>query len=512
MALMLVICAAPISTGAEFYVSQNGKQKGTGTKEDPFDIVTALSGRKSVQPGDIVWLRGGIYTLPADPRTEKFTIECRLKGTPEKPIIVRQMPGERATIDGALTLAGSDTWYWGIEVRGTRDTPRVEGNDCVTVVGPRTKMINLIIHRGTMESGFWSPAVDAEQYSNLFFDFGYSAEDRGHGHACYTQNETGTKRILDNIMFAGHGWNQHNYTEQGQITGYHIEGNIIFSAGMASSPDDPPKDNLLICGYQPADRYTIANNIAYHSHTGGWRYNVRLGTYMKRPETNGATMVKNNYLMGYNGLALLRWLKIEATGNEIWAPMILLHLEKGEGTQDQDWIIDRNIYHLQPDEQKPNGKTLAEHRKITGFDRNSKLVSTTDGRPTGTRVFVRANRYESGRAHVAVFNWDGNASIEVDLKNSGLKRGQKFQIRNVLNLYNQPIVESTYNEKPIAIPMMKSAIAPDFDAFLVIPEESFTSFVAHADEPQMDWTKLDWKNGSAGAGKGLHWMKEKKKN
>ena len=186
--------------------------------------------------------------------------------------------------------------------------------------------------------------------------------------------------------------------------------------------------------------------------------------------------------MGYNGLALLRWLKIEATENEIWAPMTLLHLEKGEGTQDQNWIIDRNIYHLQPDEQKLNGTTLEEHRKITGFDRSSKLVSTTDGRPIGTRVFVRANRYESGRAHVAVFNWDDNVSVEVDLKNSGLKLGQEFQIRNVLNLYNQPVVESTYNEKPIAIPMMKSDIAPDFDAFLVIPEESFTSFVARVDE------------------------------
>ena len=218
----------------------------------------------------------------------------------------------------------------------------------MTVVGPRTKMINLVIHRGSMESGFWSPAVDAEQYGNLFFDFGCLAKDRSHGHACYTQNETGTKRILDNIMFAGHGWNQHNYTGQGQIIGYHIEGNILFSAGMASSPDDPPKDNLLICGYQ-ADRYTIANNIVYHPR-GGWCYNVRLGTYMKRPETNGAAIVKNNYLMGYNGLALLRWLEIEATENEIWAPMTLLHLEKGEGTQDQDWIIDRNIYHLQPDE------------------------------------------------------------------------------------------------------------------------------------------------------------------
>ena len=60
--------------------------------------------------------------------------------------------------------------------------------------------------------------------------------------------------------------------------------------------------------------------------------------------------------------------------------------------------------------------------------------------------------------------------------------------------------------------MMKSAIAPDFDVFLVILEESFTSFVAHADEPQMDWTKLDRKNGSAGAGKGLHWVKGKKES
>ena len=72
--------------------------------------------------------------------------------------------------------------------------------------------------------------------------------------------------------------------------------------------------------------------------------------------------------------------------------------------------------------------------------------------------------------------------IEVDLKNSELKWGQKFQIRNVLNLYNQPVVESTYNEEPIAIPMMKSAIVPDFGVFLVIPEESFTSFVARVDE------------------------------
>ena len=118
---------------------------------------------------------------------------------------------------------------------------------------------------------------------------------------------------------------------------------------------------------------------------------------MKRLETNGAAIIKNNYLMSYNGLALLRWLEIGGTENEIWALMTLLHFQKGEVARDR--------------------------------------------------------------------------------KNSGLELGQKFQIRNVLNLYNQPVVESTYNEKLIAVPMMKSAIAPNFDAFLVILKESLISFV-----------------------------------
>ena len=85
------------------------------------------------------------------------------------------------------------------------------------------------------------PAVDAGHYGNLFFDFGCSAEDRGYRHACYTQNKIGAKRMLDNIMFTGHGWNQHDYTKQAQITGHHIEGNILFRAGMVSSLATHPR-------------------------------------------------------------------------------------------------------------------------------------------------------------------------------------------------------------------------------------------------------------------------------
>ena len=48
-------------------------------------------------------------------------------------------------------------------------------------------------------------------------------------------------------------------------------------------------------------------------------------------------------------------------------------------------------------------------------------------------------------------------------------------------------------------------------ALLLVPAESFGSFKARADEPKMDWTKWDWANDPAGAGKGLHWKAKDKK-
>jgi hypothetical protein len=504
---MLAVAAAIVIEGsalaADWYISPKGSPEAAGTKEAPWDVGSVLRGRKPVRPGDTVWLLGGVYVLPADAKSKRFEIECRLTGTAEKPIIVRQAPGERATIDGSIQILGADAWYWGFEVRGTRDTDRAAGNHCINVHGPRTKMINMIVHRGAMGSGFWTPAVDAEQYGNLIFDFGSSAKDRGHGHACYTQNASGTKRIVDNVMFAGYGWNLHAYTQAGQITGYHVEGNFFFCSGMASPPSDAPKDNVIICAYAPGDRYVILRNVAYSPRTGGWRYNVRLSTYMKPPRTNRAAEVRDNYFMGYNGLALDRWLKMTATGNEIWAPMSLLTWQKAPGAKDEDWLVDHNVYHALADQKKFNGRTFAEHRKASGFDGSSRLVATTRGRPTGTRIFIRPNRYEPGRAHVAVFNWDGKDAVELDLAKAGLKRGQRFQVRNVLDLYGKPAAEGAYDGRPLRVAMMKSPIAPDFDAFLVVPAESFGCFQARGDEPRMDWTKWDWTKALAGAGKRL---------
>ena len=82
----------PLSTDAsEWYVAANGSATGDGSRERPWDLATALAHPPAVKPGDTIWLRGGNYKLA----------ECvtRLTGSPEKHIVVRQFPDERAIID-----------------------------------------------------------------------------------------------------------------------------------------------------------------------------------------------------------------------------------------------------------------------------------------------------------------------------------------------------------------------------------------------------------------------------
>ena len=95
------------------------------------------------------------------------------------------------------------------------------------------------------------------------------------------------------------------------------------------------------------------------------------------------------------------------------------------------------------------------------------------GRPTGTKVFVFPNKYEKGRANVAVFNWDGLDKVEVDLSKA-LTVGLKYSVYNCLDVKQtlalaKPVLRGTYAGGAIPLPMLKDKSSPDFDAFLVLP-------------------------------------------
>jgi hypothetical protein len=116
--------------------------------------------------------------------------------------------------------------------------------------------------------------------------------------------------------------------------------------------------------------------------------------------------------------------------------------------------------------QDTTGLTFDEWRRRTGFDAASKVVPGGKDRPAGMSVFVRPNQYEPGRGHVAVYNWDRQPRVNVDLS-PVLRRGARYAVHNVQDLYGPPVVSGTFDGAPVMLPMLSSPIAPDFDAFLV---------------------------------------------
>ena len=126
------------------------------------------------------------------------------------------------------------------------------------VFGPHTKCINLVVHDAGVGIGCWTPAIDAEIYGCLIYNNGWQGpgRDRGHGHAIYTQNAQGTKRIRDNILFNQFGRGVEIYTERGSIQGFDVEGNAAFNNGsLTRATNHYP--NYFTGGLRPADRITF---------------------------------------------------------------------------------------------------------------------------------------------------------------------------------------------------------------------------------------------------------------
>src|SRR5262249_40597759 len=93
-----------------------------------------------------------------------------------------------------------------------------------------------------------------------------------------------------------------------------------------------------------------------------------------------------------------------------------------------------------------------------GFPENSYLAAPPKG---GTRIFVRPNKYEPGRAHVCVFNWDNADKVPVDLSKV-LKPGDTYEVRDSQDFLGPAIVRGTYEGKPVELPLGGTDGGPGF--------------------------------------------------
>ena len=270
------------------------------------------------------------------------------------------------------------------------------------------------------------------------------------------------------MVFNNYGWGFHGYATKGSLSGMHIEGNVAFDNGSPSTEDSHP--NLLVGGNTPAERIAVVDNYFY-------RGSVDLH-YTNR--NNRDLVFSRNRVFGATEIHY--WQSLQVTDNTFYfgrSPIIGFVYSPNQATA---YVWNKNTYYNWG-QRMPfdiTGETFygfEEWKKRTGFDRDSAFFTSE---PKGTEVFVRGNRYEAGRGHIFVFNWDKRTAVEVDV--SGLlKIGDNFEVRNAKDFFGTPVVRAKYDGKPLLLPLAGLRVAgplggsktpredPQFSAFVVLP-------------------------------------------
>ena len=433
-----------------------GSPGGDGTTGRPWDLATALAGgRGRVQPGDTVWLRGGTY---------RGAFRSTLQGREGMPVVVRQYPGERTIIDGAgstkstFYVGGEYSVFWGFEltnsdpVRTTSRSGHAFRPDVVVNYAPHVKYINLVVHDGGVAFYTEPRYPDVEIVGTIIYNNGWQGPERGGGHGLYVKNFTGPLVARDNVLFNQYGYGVHAYTNAstGKLVNIRIEGNVSFNNGMLArgSSGRSSAPNLLLGGDGYATGDVVRENLTYFS-PGATRANAMIGW---KTLTNGDVIVERNYFAG--GSPVLEfgfWTAARVTNNTFVQP----------GRSVGASLIKRN---------DPKGSGGGQIWRDNVEERN----------PTVTKVVIRANPYESGRAHVVVFNWGKQRAVQADVRGI-LRAGDRYEVRNVQDLFGAPVVSGVVAGTSITIPLgglppptpvgLASSPAPqtgpEFDVFLI---------------------------------------------
>jgi len=437
----------PPGSGAQHYVTANGSSSGDGSINNPWDLQTALNQPASVLPGDIIWVRNGVYGNGGT------IFQSNLNGTSTQPITVRQYSGERATVNGGLQINGTYTQYWGFEVTNAAIANRNSGTSGenpppnfpsgFSIYGTGNQFINLIVHDTAEGFGFWTAAQGGEIYGSLIYNNGWQGLDRGHGHGIYTQNQTGVKTISDNIIFQGFGEGIQCYGSSAAfVQNYVFDSNTIFNSGTLAGTH---QYNLLIAGSSGLQNITVTNNYTYHTPTDN--------TGTSALDWGGSTPALNltatgNYFMGGNpAVEVFSWTGATFTGNEAYSDGG--YTMSAGNLQSSTYTWNNNSYYGGGLLLNSQGLQFPGWQTATGLDQNSTFSASA---PTGTSVFVLPNKYETGRANITIYNWGMENTVAVDVSNV-LSVGQSYVIRNAQDFFAAPVATGTYAGGLLTIPM-----------------------------------------------------------
>lgn len=447
LAFFLMVMSA---TAATYYVAPTGAFGAAGTIGAPWNLHFALTNGTTVG-GDTIFLRGGTYSHAwwATDRTGSGV--SRLNGADGNPITVRSYPGETPVILGNVSLTSvTNVTFMGLEFSVTNEPPSIAETRAVQdpkvssyeyVTGnleldysKNLRLINCVIRGAYRSGGFGQSILGAQIEGCLFLNIGRDAADYSSGHALYTQNTTGEKVIKD-CIFANTSLSALNIYSGTTTPLYNVklDGNIVLGGGYGF----PYSAQIVSGGDAGVLDMTATNNVLLQwppaIHAEDYVNDVVLLGYSGSQTTNN--LITGNYILGGDVSMFNGWSQV-FTNNTVISSGPLIRT----GT---NLVANHNAYFslaAEPFDYYWSTASWAAWQGL-GLDVDSTL---TTAMPTGTSVFVRSNRYELGRAHVAIVNWASNAAVTVDLSGVGLTNGQSYRIRAVQD-WTGPSVTNTYS-------------------------------------------------------------------
>lgn len=478
LCLVVLFLSAPIPVhAANLYVSPTAGTNGDGSASNPWNLETALYPTAPVQPGDTVWLRGGVYgpTSNAWPAFESY-----LHGTTNAPIVVRAYPGERVILrehpqyvgtdaQTILYVLGSNTWFWGLEVASvstTRITSVTGPNPSpsqlplpsgVQVRAGNIKLINLMIHDTRGGLGLWQEAANSEVNGCLVYNNGWKElNGGGHGHGAYCQNSNGVMRLTDNIIFNQFANGVQGYTVDSQVRNLFLQRDAVFgNARIANYPQPDTGEQLVFGGSARIEKLNILSNYIFQSlAVNGVTIRTDFGG-----NANSNVTISGNCIAGGSGagnfqITSTHYDLVVFTNNTLYSTNgNLLMVQSMPG-----YTINGNAYYGNGGQNFNNNGTsysFANWKTATGFDSQSSY-STNTAPPD--RVFVNANAYEPGRAQIVVFNWSGSNNVAVDVS-SVLSSGNVYEVHNAQDYFASPVLSGTYDGSLLTLPMTNLTVA-----------------------------------------------------
>lgn len=434
-----------------YFVATNGRSGASGTIFDPWSMDYAVGASSPLSDDGVLWMRGGTYTpmvagTVAGASAVNGTAGVAGKGvytlavnaSSGHPITIRNYPGERVRINGAIHLIGGQASYLtiqGIEIAPTPTTRSFANQAAVDypalyITATSCKLINNYLHDFSAIDILGTGACELN--GNIIGGMGYYTVDTGtnRDYDIYTHNNPGGDILIQRNCFLPSfgGYAIHGYSgSTNHVQDYYIDHNIFLGADVTTESfggnvtNNHINDNDI--ALLPAAGVIALRGVNWNDPTIDTEAVEFLRNYLGDVGSGASGIflrgmktinVQNNTTVRRNGGCLVSIIPYSAPVSTTFDNNIYY---SGDGFSYFNW--DGTTY-----------DTIADWRTASGMDASSTF---TDGSlPAANKKTVIA--CSSGkRGFVCVHNWTGGTSETFDLSTLGLTDGSGCRYTNCQN-------------------------------------------------------------------------------